>query len=343
MKDPLDFMNFTHPIRARQSATMSRRNERLASTARSRNLKCLSARSNTTYLTSTARMQPTLDCWSDLSESVHDFSRRCFIDETDPEFLNQFARVDHQFNDFSRHARTIFNNLRPSKDLTIHPSAALIKVGNLMIKEWKQFITLFISIASGGVQNQFNLMSSRYSLLSKSLYELGLHFAEPQPTLAIGAVHKVKAYIDYIRKTAEHQSKVSLTYNSEDFDADSFSQKLVDLNSWVYNLFQNVLPPSAMGINGLLSTKRNLLLACNELQNLFDGIVNFNAIGNDTKNHIELMNQEFDKIFTTLNLPMRVSNQDFKEDVKNNENIEKVDKIHTHLIEMEQLVTPQPQ
>lgn len=288
-------------------------------------------------------MQPTLDCWADLSESVHDFSRRCFIDETEPEFLNQFARVDHQFNDFSRHARTIFNNLRPSKDLTIHPSAALLKVGNLMIKEWKLFITLFCSITSGGVQNQFNLMSSRYSLLSKNLYELGLHFAEPQPTLAIGAVHKVKAYIDYIRKTAEHQSKVSLTYNSEDFDTESFSHKLVDLNNWVYNLFQNVLPPSAMGINGLLSTKRNLLLACNELRNLFDGIVNFNSIGNDTKNHIESMILEFDKIFATLNLPMRISDQNVNEEVKNDENIQKVDKIHSQLVEMEQMVTPQPE
>lgn len=343
MKDPLDFMNFTHPIRARQSATMSRRNERMATSQRSRNMKSLSARSNATYLTSTVRMQPTVDCWSDLSDSVHNFSRRCFIDETEPEFLNQFARADHQFKDFSRHARTLFNNLRPTKDLTIHPSAALLKVGNVMLKEWKQFIVLFMSIKNGGVQNQFNLMSSRYQLLSQNLYELGLHFSEPQPTLAIGAVHRVKSYIDYIRKTAEHQSKVSLTYNSEEFDADSFSQKLVDLNSWVYNLFQNVLPPSAMGINGLLSTKRNLLLACNELQNLFDGIVNFNAIGNDTKNHIDLMNQEFDKMFTSLNLPMRISSQKVDDDNKNDENIQKVDKIHTQLVEMEQLVTPQPE
>lgn len=343
MKDPLDFMNFTHPIRPRQSATMSRREDKLASTQRSPNIKSLSARSNRTYMTSTARMQPTLDCWSDLSESVHDFSRRCFLDETDPEFLNQFARVDHQFNDFSRHARTLFNNLRPSKDPSIHPSAALFKVGNQMIKEWKLFITLFCSIASGGVQNQFNLMSSRYALLSQNLYALGLHFAEPKPTLAISAVHKVKAYIDYIRKTAEHQSKAALIFNSEDFNAEAFSQRLVDLNSWVYNLFQNILPPSAMGINGLLSTKRKMLLACNELQNIFDGIVNFNAIGSDTRNHIESMNHEFDKMFASLNLPMRMSKQNMDEEVKNDQNIQKVDKIHTQLVEMEQMVAPQPQ
>lgn len=341
MSDSQDFMNFTHPLPIRQSPTTSRRTQRISSSRRTQSPKAMTARS-TTYMTSTARMQPYLDGWDSLSKSIHNFSNKCFINETNTEFLTQFARAEHQFNDFNRHAKTIFNNLRPSKELVIRPSSAILKVANLIVKEYQQFIVLFCSIASGGVQNQFELMNKKYSQLSQHAYQIGLRFSEPDPLFAISAVKKVKAYIDFIKKTADQQSRSCLLYNSDRFNEELFTQRLNELYNSVINLFETVMPKSSLGINGFHSTKRDVLLLNEQIKNLFDGILNFNSIAGESKIPIEMMNKQFDKMFEVLNIPIRLTNaDDINQETK--ENLQKVDDIQANINEIKEIINNETQ
>ena len=352
-KNSLDFMNFSHPIDLSKSVgsspravtSRSPRNDPRAFSARS-NAFAKSARTVTLnsslYLSSTVRMQPVLAAWEELSYAIHDYSKRCFLDETRPELLTQFCRAEHHFNDFNRMAKTVFNNLRPSRNLMpmqILPSAALLKTGMKVLDEWKQFVDLFYKVATGDVYNQFELMSQKYKALSKTMYGLGLRFVDPQPTVAISAVRKVKAYIDFIRKTADQQARAARMCSSDKFNSERFQQRLIDLNSWVRNLFENIIPKSSMSINGFASLHRELLVACNELQLIFEGICNFQSFGGQTKKFIDDVNVELDKYFQSLNLPLSVA-QVFNPDAPTNpetaQNLEQTDKIHNQITEIQE-------
>ena len=120
------------------------------------------------YLSSTMRLAPSKEAWDDLSSKLHNYSRTCFLDETTPDLLNDFTRVERVYQNFSRQTKTIFNNTRPSKsNIGIRPTSAVEKTCLELIDVWIQFCHTFKECKSDGLGPVYKLMGDRFTFWLK--------------------------------------------------------------------------------------------------------------------------------------------------------------------------------
>jgi hypothetical protein len=259
------------------------------------------------YQSSNTRLAPVRTAWDGLSSVLHEYSRACFIDETAPDLLNCFQRVEKQYETFLGQAKTIFNNARPSKNAVgIRPTSAIEKICLDLIAEWAQFFQTFDTVKRVGSGPIYRLMAAKFSFLSQMLQTFSNIFSEPQPLVAIGAVRKVRLEIDRLRLRSNELKNAVTYYAYAVFDPNAFEKQLRCLNDGIRHLFSRVIPRASMGIGSIVSTKRELFVVCDDLLSLFSGVQSFGERSSEVFGAIEDMNDAFNELFETLGLPERI-------------------------------------
>ena len=303
-------MHHSQPIREPERPSSSRRCKTMRRTMATSPLG-----SNREYMSSTARLAPAKASWEELSQAIHDFSRVCFLDETTPDLLNDFTRLERCYQNFQRQARTIFNNTRPSRsNVSIRPTSAIDKTCVEMIKLFNAFMATFQQCHVDGLGPLYRLMGDRFIFLAQMLQAFSVIYSEPQPLVAIGAVRKVQAVIDDLRVKSEQLAATVHLYDEASFDTEMFTEYLNWLNEGVRYLFSNVIPKNSVNIGSIVGNKRELFIACDELLRMFDGVQQFYSIWGSVNVLIAGVTETFNALFSMLNLPRRLEFVDIDAD-----------------------------
>ena len=295
-------MHFSQPIREPERPSSSRRCKTMRHTMVS------SPQSSTReYLSSTARLAPSKSSWEELSQALHNFSRVCFLDETTPDLLNDFTRLERLYQNFQRQARTIFNNTRPSRsNVAIRPTSAIDKTCIDMLKLFNSFYYTFRQCRVDGLGPLYRLMGDHFVFLAQMLQSFSMAYSDPQPLVAIGAVRKVQAVIEDLRVKSEQLASTVHLYDEATFDTEMFTMYLNWLNDGVRYLFSNVIPKNSVNIGSIVSNKRDLFVACDELLRMFDGVQQFDGAWNSVHATISGVKETFNDLFAMLNLPHKL-------------------------------------
>ena len=293
-------MNLSQPIHVPKLEQNSPRSPR-------RNMHLTAARASCReYLSSTMRLGPTRDAWQSLSEALHNFSRECFLDEALPDLLHEFTRVEKSYEDFQRQAQTIFNNSRPSKSVVgIRPTAAIEKKCLEMMGLWAIFYKTFVKARRVGVTHIFQFMSEKFTFISSMMASFEKAYDEPQPLIGIGMVRKAQAVMADIRFKSNQLCSMVKFYNPETFDPEMFGKYLDALSEGVKYLFAQLIPRNSAKIGSVVATKRDLIVACDDLVKMFEGTNHFDEQVEVVWSAMDVMNEAFDNLFAMLNLKER--------------------------------------
>lgn len=303
-------------------------------------------------MSSTMKTQPLKDQFAELTDLIHHFANDCHISETNPELINQFTRVDRQYNYFIQQSTSIFNSINTSGSPRVTlKTTAINKVAQDLIKEWQDFIGKMNEAEEMGVAPIYKLLGDKLLQISKTLSFLSSVFDHPQNNVSIGNVKKSKFHVEQIRKEARRLVKMSAAYQGVEFDEETFENRLTAFDSSISSLFSDALPRNLMLGNGLLTMKRDLKFESVQIVQIYQGILDFDQIVDNIRDSIVATNGEFDSVFHMLGLQYKMTLV-FNDDVNTNEtknttpveksNIKCMNRIRDKLSEIENAITQTP-
>jgi hypothetical protein len=231
-----------------------------------------------TYISSATRLQPSLTAWSLLTWRVHEFSRVCFADETNPNLLLEFNRLDRLFGDFIRRARVMFNNSWPTPGKAPSPAPVSIeKSSDAVLTVWHEFIESFLSVVSFSVAPLYTYIGDRLSYLAQMLQGLSNTYDRPHPLIAVRPIRRAKSILESLKAEAIELSRGSIAGESVGFDIGTFKARAVGLAEDVHALFPDVFPNNSVTLGSIVATKRELLVACDNVIAGCEGVRVFDA------------------------------------------------------------------
>jgi len=293
----------TQPVVRRQRVLIP--NSRIAKTRHDVGASRGSALSET-YVSSTVRLRPSTSAWSDLAGKVRDFSHICFIDELFPDLLTEFIRVERLFDDFTRRAKVVFNNARPtSKTAESRSPVSIEKASEALTAQWHDFITSFLNVLTHNVTPLYSFLTDRLNYLAQMLQGLENLYKEPQPLLAIAPIRKVGNFINSLKLEVVQLTALASDPCAPAFDLAAFADRLRKLDTRVRSMFPDMIPNNSSNIGGMVGTKRELLLACDKVLAITEGIECFDKRSGEATDAILAMDEAFGGLFRALQVPPR--------------------------------------
>jgi hypothetical protein len=211
--------------------------------------------------------------------------------------------MDRLFNDFTRRARGFFNNSRPSSTQGLLPAPVSIeKAADALMCDWREFIECFLCVAGSNVAPMYGHLSPRLSFIAQMLQGLVNAYDKPHPLIAIRPIRRAQRHLEVLKLEALRLAEPT----KEGFDLVAYHADCVKLAEQVYALFPEVFPNNSVTLGGIVATKRDLLVACDNTIALCEGIRLFDEmIGKVTEAIVE-MGQAFRKLFVDLRISRMV-------------------------------------
>jgi hypothetical protein len=216
-----------------------------------------------------------------------------------------FIRTERLYDDFTRRARVFFNNTRPTTTPT-EPRApvSIEKSSEALLGEWRNFVASFLGVLGRNIVPLFAFLSDRLSYLAQMLQALENLYKEPQPLMAIRPIRRVKNMIDALKIEAIQLGQAISAYAQPGFDIDDVARRLGRLDHGIRALFPDIIPKNSLIIGGTVGTKRELLIACDNVIEVTDGIKCFDKQSGEVTDAILAMDEAFNGLFAVLGIPI---------------------------------------
>jgi hypothetical protein len=230
-------------------------------------------------MSSNMRLQPILTAWGSLKTCAHEFSRVCFVDETDPDLLLSYNRLDRLVDDYIRRVRVFFNNSRPSSKQTALPiSVSISKAADSVSAHWHVFIESFLHVAASNVAPLYAHLSDRLTFIAQMLQGLVNAYDRPHPLIAIRPIRRAQSHLDVLKLEAMRLATECTEPGHAGFDLSAHRASCVALAEKVHKLFPDVFPNNSVTLGSAVATKRDLLVACDNTVAICDAIQLFDQM-----------------------------------------------------------------
>jgi hypothetical protein len=139
-----------------------------------------------------------------------------------------------------------------------------------MLTVWHEFIRAFLAVVDCSVAPLYVYIGDRLSYLAQMLQGLSNTYDRPHPLIATRPIRRAKSILESLKQEA-----IELGRGSTVRDVAVFKERAIALGENIHALFPEVFPNNSVSLGSIVATKRDLLIACDNVMAGCEGILVF--------------------------------------------------------------------
>lgn len=249
-----------------------------------------------------SRPRPTSNEFLSIQQTVNDFVKKCFINQTNQQFIVQLHRFEKAYDIFSHQLQlNVWNSHDTSNTVSssrsFRSSSAIYKFSQTLITEWSDFVSQFSAVTDDGLIPHFHILGTKFEEMKQQIANLSALSRNTKLSLIKRCDSLRKICLDFYYRAQSGRNLL--------FDSNDFYQQVESLFTQISKISISNLSTS-MRTGVLMRDKMAINIAQREIQTMVEGIFAFEDYTIQIRDQIFNFNRSLSTLIRQLQLPFSI-------------------------------------